>query len=612
VFLRDLGAGGRPHVDGPGGHGPVLHARAELARGHARLDVSIGDVRIEEEGPATDLAALAARAATRARKAIGYAPTEAPPAVSVPKVDERVRESWNRLWSYEEVRARAAAEQAVTLDPTSAPARTALSAALYTIGDIDGSMHEAELAVGLSTAYPPEIQLEARARLAWADGANEVSSALYRKLFTDHPDHVNAGISLLMLGAEDDAAILAALRHQPLAPNVARSLDLREAETGTPGERLVRLELLRPVLERSSAVMVAAVLREDEGDADQALGQYVDAVQAYLDAERMARAGGDGQGTQIALLKLMSARTALGDREGVRAAYAESVALRTEQPTHLAGHLDVRMAASLLCWGELGAASSLIGALPPPARTSDFYVQMRALALRSTLWRLRGEITQAIAVADDATLLLAQHPTRSALVFVYVARAEAALLGGRDDDLDGVLAGPLAGVAPHGVAGHLRALRAWTAGDLDGALAALGDAGEQTAGATQPELVAIHVQDRALAAVILAERGDAAGARAELSRLNDAPPESTWDVASQLAVDLARAALLGLTNHHAAVAALDTLADRATTMGAELYARRARIVRAALLHDLPTLEAAEADARAHGDVADAAFAARRR
>ncbi|HSD86944.1 MAG TPA: protein kinase [Kofleriaceae bacterium] len=278
--------------------------------------------RIEVKGTTTELPALAEKAGTEIRQALGISSVAiAKKAYAVlphdPTAVREYVEGTQALLAFDYIGAKRHLVAAVKAEADFAPSHVALAQAYAGLFDADASHASAKEALATAKTLPIDQQMlvarEAYVLLGQVEEAREQA----RRLFALHPDNVDDGIALAQLQTPEDAvSTLATLRKLPPPAGDDPRLDVVEGRAELDRQAAPRaLELARhaaTVAQTRNATATFAEARQLEGEALVAAGELGTAQQAFEDARKRFESARD----QLHMLESMESLADLALERG--------------------------------------------------------------------------------------------------------------------------------------------------------------------------------------------------------------------------------------------------------------------------------------------------------
>lgn len=355
----------------------VVGSFLPLGDGMLRLDLRLQDTAggetlasVSEKGTESEIDSLIAKAGAELRAKLGIAALSdeqsAAVRTSLPSKPEAARlyaEGIEKLRLFDELAARDLLEKAVAIDPSYAPAHSALAQAWLTLGYDAKAKDQARRALELSSKSSGEERLliEGRAHETLADGPAAVES--YHALWQFFPDRVDYGLFLIRAqvsaGRGSDAeATLAELRKLPVSEAEGARIDLADANIAMSQSDFKRQQAsAERAANRGRAVGASLLVAEAlqmESNASERLGQSDKALQLAAQARELYSAAGHRQGAARTLLMDADVLFDQGDFEGSRK----------------------KIEAALLVFQQLGAGKSTRGSFE---RLGNIYYQQGKL-----------------------------------------------------------------------------------------------------------------------------------------------------------------------------------------------------------------------------------------
>ncbi|MGH9474427.1 MAG: tetratricopeptide repeat protein, partial [Terriglobales bacterium] len=361
------------------------------AAGPMRLDVVVQDTRTgatllawHQNGAATDLLTLVARAGARLRAGLGVGPVTSVQAAEVrralpatPAAARAYAEGLAHLRVFDAIAARRWLQQAVAADPGNALAHSALATAWRILGYDHQARIEAARALRLSPGLSRRQRLLIQARYDEISRHWRSAIAIYRALCQFFPDNVEYALALAQARtrAGQGRLALAGLRtwRPPAAggPPPDPRVDLAVAAAQ---ESLGRYAQMRQAAGRaaaqarvSGASLLLARALNDQAWADENLGSAGAALSVARQARRRFAADGDADGVAAALTLEAISASDLGRASQALATFRRglTVYLRT-------GRLDAIAAE----WNNIGSTEETLGR---PAAAARHFRRARAI-----------------------------------------------------------------------------------------------------------------------------------------------------------------------------------------------------------------------------------------
>jgi len=326
-------------------------ALGEKSNGQVRLDLRLQDASagetiasVSEAGTEQALPELVSRAGLHLREKLGAAPASsgdaAPaPASSLPANREAARlyaEGVAKMRAFDALGARDLLQRAVSADPNSPLAHSALASALSALGYDEKAKDEAKKGFELSGSLSREqrFSIEAAYRAVIKDRGK--AEQIYRSLWDFFPDNLDYGYSLAMAqnsaGHPHEAlATVQELRRLPPPENEDPRIDQAELEAAAKlGDYKHMQTAAAKAAEKGKAIgarRLVASARVRECFAFLQLGQPAQATAACEDGKQLYSSVGDRMGLAWALNNIASLRKAHGDTAGARKGFEEALAL---------------------------------------------------------------------------------------------------------------------------------------------------------------------------------------------------------------------------------------------------------------------------------------------
>jgi len=300
--------------------------------------------RVEVKGTTTELPALAEKAGTEIRQALGISSVAiAKKAYDVlphdPTAVREYVEGTQALRAFDYRGAKQHLVDATKAEPDFAPSHIALAQAYAGLFDAEASHASAKEALATAKTLPIDQQMLVAREAYELLGQTEEAREQARRLFALHPDNVDDGIALAQLQTPEDAvATLATLRKLPPPAGDDPRLDVVEGRAELDRQAAPRaLELARhaaTVAQTRNATATLAEARQLEGEALVATGELGSAQQAFEDARKRFESARD----QIHMLESMELLADLALERGQLAAAFQSYdtvgALRQQAGQH--------------------------------------------------------------------------------------------------------------------------------------------------------------------------------------------------------------------------------------------------------------------------------------
>ncbi|MGH9535469.1 MAG: tetratricopeptide repeat protein [Terriglobales bacterium] len=583
------------------------------AAGPIRLDVVVQDTRTgatllawHQNGAATALLALVARAGARLRAGLGVGPVTSAQAAEVrralpatPAAARAYAEGLAHLRVFDAIAARRWLEQAVAADPGNALAHSALATAWRILGYDQQARAEAARALRLSAGLSRRERLLIQARYEEMSRHWRSAIAIYRALCRFFPDNVEYALALAQARTRAGQGRLALAGLQALQPPAAGTplpdprVDLAVAAAQ---ESLGRYGQMRQAAQRaavraqvSGASLLLARALNDEAWADENLGGAGAALTAAGAAQRRFAADGDADGVAAALTLQAISASDLGRSAQALATFRRGLAVYRQT-----GRQDAIAAE----WNNIGSTEEALGRPAAAARhfrrARTIYRQVQhpdGVALTTAnlgFTRLSaGQTARAQRDFGEALAICRQVGDGSKAALAELGLAQAAWRQGHDAAARAEARRALAGYAAIGdrrSAAQLQLLLArmdlrqqrWAAAS---SLAATAGRELRREGAIPGQATAQAVQ-----AQVEWRRGQRATAEASLARAQArlAQHPSIGETLYLARVAAQFAAAEGGTARQRALAQLTLLAARAQRMGLVWEARQARRALAAL------------------------------
>lgn len=315
-----------------------------------RLSVCLVDVRsdrlpelITVVGTENDIAQLALQAGRLLRaklglkplseESVGYLRATLP---SNPAAARLYSEGSLALEDFQPQEASALLQQAAQLDPQHAPTHAALSTAWASLGYEQKSRQEALLAKDLAKTLSPTQRLEYEALADEAANDWTAAAAVYSSLLQRYPDSTEYALKLAHAqshAAKPELALetLRGLRSgNPAAVNDPR-VDLVEADADSAlsdfHKQLAAATRAESLARNPGAGLLIADAQMAQGNADDALGNWTEALRLWRVAAQTYELIGDRSGVAAALNREATLAWKKGDSESATKLFDESIAL---------------------------------------------------------------------------------------------------------------------------------------------------------------------------------------------------------------------------------------------------------------------------------------------
>jgi eukaryotic-like serine/threonine-protein kinase len=331
----------------------VMGSYVALADGQLRLDLRLQDAKagetlatISEKGSESQIDGLIDKAGAELRAKLGVsALSEAQAAVvraALPSNSEAAMlysQGLQDLHLYNVLSARDALEKATALEPSFAPAHSALAEAWSSLGYDEKAKAQAKQALDLSTGASREERLQIEGRSHEILGEWPKAAESYRALWELFPDRVDFGLALArsqMSGGQvkEAEATLAQLRNLTVSEADSARIDLMDGSIGSGQGDLKREQATaESAIKEGRAIganfLVALALIMD-GDAANKLGDPEKAIELSTQARDMYDLAGYRRGAANALLKTGDVLFDKGDFKGARKDFEDALAVFRE------------------------------------------------------------------------------------------------------------------------------------------------------------------------------------------------------------------------------------------------------------------------------------------
>jgi tetratricopeptide (TPR) repeat protein len=326
-------------------------ALGEKSNGQVRLDLHLQDASagetiasVSETGTEQALPELISRAGLHLREKLGVAPSSTAepspaPASSLPVNREAARlyaEGVTKMRAFDALGARELLQKAVSIDPNSPLAHSALASALSALGYDEKAKEEAKKALNLSGSLSREQRLSIEAAYCVVVKDRSKAEQIYRSLWDFFPDNLDYGYSLAMAQTSaghprEALATLEDLRQLPPPENEDPRIDQAELEAAAKLGDYKRMQAAAAKAAGKGTAMGArrlvAFARVRECYAFLQLGQPARANASCEEGKELYSNVGDRMGLAWALNNIATLRKAQGDTGNARKGFEEALAL---------------------------------------------------------------------------------------------------------------------------------------------------------------------------------------------------------------------------------------------------------------------------------------------
>jgi tetratricopeptide (TPR) repeat protein len=331
----------------------VVGSYLPLGNGVLRLDLRMQDAvagetlaSVSEKGNESEIDSLVNQAGAELRAKLGVAALSgeqsAAVRTSLPSNPEAARlysEGLQKLRLFDALAARDLLEKSVALDPSHAPAHSALAQAWSTLGYEDKAKDQAKRALELSSKSSREDRLLIEGRSHELLGEHPAAIENYRALWQFFPDRVDYGLFLIRAqinaGRGTDAqSTIAEVRKLPVSDADAARIDLADANAAMSQSDFKRQQSLADqAANRGRAIganLLVAEALQLEANACERMGQSDKSLQLAGRAKELYSAAGYRQGAARTLLMTADVLFDQGDFEGSRKKIEEALVVFQE------------------------------------------------------------------------------------------------------------------------------------------------------------------------------------------------------------------------------------------------------------------------------------------